>query len=393
MTDIPSPASGNSPASLDSLPETPVSPTAPNQTLNLPSSDPASAPAANKRKPSRRANTAERRATHNAVERQRRETLNSRFLDLAALLPNLSQIRRPSKSAIVNSSIAHIHSGRRHRAMASRELRTLKSEADALRRELNEWRDRSGLPRVEEPMRSDAFGLVLSGEVEILPIIPGMEDEDMEDDEDGLHSAHPDSQASSEQEILRAYAAQAQAQAALQRAQLARQNPLITSAHQTVAYDNPALAQQSHVYEPIPPQYQQQQLQQQYGLFDDKHAWSTQLVAAQQQMQLQAQAQAQAHAAHQQGYTTPPGSAHGYTPPNSGYGTPPSGYFPGGRMNTSLVRGSPVDDYSDASSVGSGRPRSGSFTSAAQQFDLVHDRAFSKRLPVGAGYPGFPLVA
>lgn len=33
-----------------------------------------------RRKPARRANTAERRATHNAVERQRRETLNSRFL-------------------------------------------------------------------------------------------------------------------------------------------------------------------------------------------------------------------------------------------------------------------------------------------------------------------------
>ena len=31
-------------------------------------------------KPSRRANTAERRATHNAAERQRRETLNGRFL-------------------------------------------------------------------------------------------------------------------------------------------------------------------------------------------------------------------------------------------------------------------------------------------------------------------------
>ena len=35
-----------------------------------------------RRKPSRRANTAERRATHNAVERQRRETLNGRFLVL-----------------------------------------------------------------------------------------------------------------------------------------------------------------------------------------------------------------------------------------------------------------------------------------------------------------------
>ena len=38
------------------------------------------APTGIKRKASRRANTAERRATHNAVERQRRETLNGRFL-------------------------------------------------------------------------------------------------------------------------------------------------------------------------------------------------------------------------------------------------------------------------------------------------------------------------
>ncbi|RXW23815.1 hypothetical protein EST38_g2035, partial [Candolleomyces aberdarensis] len=108
-----------------------------------------------KRKPSRRANTAERRATHNAVERQRRETLNGRFLDLAALLPNLSQIRRPSKSSIVNSSIAHIHASRRHRMLASRELRLVKAESDALRRELNDWRDQ-------------AFAIVVSGEMDAL---------------------------------------------------------------------------------------------------------------------------------------------------------------------------------------------------------------------------------
>ncbi|KAJ3755424.1 hypothetical protein EV360DRAFT_25091, partial [Lentinula raphanica] len=34
----------------------------------------------NKRKSTRRVNTAERRATHNAVERARRETLNGKFL-------------------------------------------------------------------------------------------------------------------------------------------------------------------------------------------------------------------------------------------------------------------------------------------------------------------------
>jgi len=121
------------------------------------------------------------------VERQRRETLNGRFLDLAGLLPNLSQIRRPSKSAIVNSSIAHIHASRRHRFLAARELRLIKMEADALRRELNEWRDRSALPRVEEPVRGEGFNLVLSGEVEVVvPTNPdddeGMDNEDGDDD-------------------------------------------------------------------------------------------------------------------------------------------------------------------------------------------------------------------
>lgn len=88
----------SSPAStLTDSPNTPQSPASPTnlvQTLSLPSSDQSSTPSTTntspgplnlanpqaKRKPSRRANTAERRATHNAVERQRRETLNGRFL-------------------------------------------------------------------------------------------------------------------------------------------------------------------------------------------------------------------------------------------------------------------------------------------------------------------------
>lgn len=183
-----SPEQANTPPSTDGS-QTPVSPNAV-QTLALPppvdnAPAPANAdkpaPGQAKRKPSRRANTAERRATHNAVERQRRETLNGRFLDLAALLPNLSQIRRPSKSSIVNSSIAHIQAARRHRALASRELRLLKMETDALRRELNEWRDRSGLPRVEEPVRGEAFQMILSGEVEAINAGPIDEEENAGD--------------------------------------------------------------------------------------------------------------------------------------------------------------------------------------------------------------------
>lgn len=163
-----------------------------------------------KRKPSRRANTAERRATHNAVERQRRETLNGRFLvsppffffrlmcshefppqDLAALLPNLSQIRRPSKSSIVNSSIAHIHASRRHRMLAARELRMLKHETDALRREINEWRNRAGIPSIEEPVRSDGFSMVLSGELEVIAAIPGEEDNEDDNDYPGYEDEFP----------------------------------------------------------------------------------------------------------------------------------------------------------------------------------------------------------
>jgi hypothetical protein len=103
--------------------------------------------------------------------------------DLAALLPNLSQIRRPSKSSIVNSSIAHIHASRRHRQLASRELRLLKLEADSLRRELNEWRDRAALPRVEEPPRGEGFTMVLTGEIEVLAAV--IDEEDGGDGYDG----------------------------------------------------------------------------------------------------------------------------------------------------------------------------------------------------------------
>lgn len=86
--------------------------------------------------------------------------------DLAALLPNLATVRRPSKSAIVNSSIALVHSHRRQRLLAARELRLLRSEGDALRRELNEWRDRAGLPRVEEPPRSPEFFALMNAGAE-----------------------------------------------------------------------------------------------------------------------------------------------------------------------------------------------------------------------------------
>ncbi|KAK7026023.1 hypothetical protein VNI00_015740 [Paramarasmius palmivorus] len=182
---VPSPASSHSSSEDREKPRTPDagSPAGSDLQDNTGASGSTSA-AGGKRKTSRRANTAERRATHNAVERQRREALNGRFLDLAKLLPNLSQIRRPSKSAIVNSSIAHIHASRRHRALASRELRLLKAECDHLRRELNEWRDRASIPRLRSLFEVKDLAWSLSGELEIIPISngPGDEDDDMYED-------------------------------------------------------------------------------------------------------------------------------------------------------------------------------------------------------------------
>ncbi|KAI8090671.1 hypothetical protein BDF21DRAFT_449716 [Thamnidium elegans] len=48
---------------------------------------------------------AERRAEHNAIERARRESLNTKFQSLAQILPNLNNYRRPSKSQIVEKAL------------------------------------------------------------------------------------------------------------------------------------------------------------------------------------------------------------------------------------------------------------------------------------------------
>ncbi|KAJ7478243.1 hypothetical protein FB451DRAFT_1396029 [Mycena latifolia] len=102
--------------------------------------------------------TAERRASHNAVERERRDQLNMRLADLAALLPNLEHVRRPSKARIVNSSIAH-------------------AECGSLRREVNGWREFRGVGAlIAPPHRGAVFAALLAGELEFEPAGSGDED-------------------------------------------------------------------------------------------------------------------------------------------------------------------------------------------------------------------------
>jgi hypothetical protein len=374
---LPVPSSPSS-ASADSpnTPQTPVSPTDLVRTLSLPPSDQSSSPSATnahssplssnslqaKRKPSRRANTAERRATHNAVERQRRETLNGRFLDLAALLPNLSQIRRPSKSAIVNSSIAHIHASRRHRAMASRELRLLKLEADAVRRELNEWRDRAHLPRVEEPVRSEAFSMVLNGEVEVLTSIPGMEEDedgealDNDDDVAGISRPIPE-----EAEDLNSMAVPTIKSAAnpfssnAHGASLAHilprpssiTRPVIAPNIPNASFENPAMTSFYDQQTQVPSQqYQMHFNASQTPETEKPAAWNDQIFLNQQLQQ---------QFANQHSMYTPPATSQGPSPVSAGQPFTHQGYYQTlpQQHPAQHIYGSPVDSE-DGSSVGSG---------------------------------------
>ncbi|KAK1235251.1 hypothetical protein PQX77_001532 [Marasmius sp. AFHP31] len=169
-----SPTSSASPLTPISPSQEPITlPALPNATALLPDTVLSTG---KKRKPS----TAERRANHNAVERARRETLNERFLDLAKIIPAISQHRKPSKALIVNSSIAYVHASRRHRTLASRELKTLQTEADQLRQELNDWRDRAGVKRVEEPRRSEEFGMVVRAELPLESDAPNSSEENVD---------------------------------------------------------------------------------------------------------------------------------------------------------------------------------------------------------------------
>lgn len=49
----------------------------------------------------------QRRAEHNAIERARRESLNTKFQQLAHSLPNLHNDRRPSKGTIIERTLEY----------------------------------------------------------------------------------------------------------------------------------------------------------------------------------------------------------------------------------------------------------------------------------------------
>jgi len=99
---------------------------------------------ASKRRSRRFPSTAAKRATHNAIERARRESLNGRFIELARALPNMASVKRPSKSAIVIKSLEFVHGAQ------SREQQ-MKDQNAALRREVEDLRARLGQTQSRPP--------------------------------------------------------------------------------------------------------------------------------------------------------------------------------------------------------------------------------------------------
>lgn len=95
--------------------------------------------------------SAERRATHNAIERARRESLNGRFLQLAASLPAISDVRRPSKSLIVNKSLDFVADAMNREAIYRLKIDNMRDENAKLREQLNKFLTQAGLETVPEP--------------------------------------------------------------------------------------------------------------------------------------------------------------------------------------------------------------------------------------------------
>jgi hypothetical protein len=221
-----------------------------------------------------RISTADRRASHNAVERQRREALNARFLDLAGVLPNLASVRRPSKSSIVNSSIAYINASRRHRILAAQQLSLLHEECQSLRREANEWRSRAGVMRLDTPSRGDSFSMVLGEELHYeVGDLQGYDEEDVDEYGAGVMAGYR-----AEEEMMRMHMMQQQAAAHAQsQSPFAHNVPPMPTV--TVTRPTPYARPASH--SPViasPTSYdtydEQLQLQQQFMMQADEKSWA-----------------------------------------------------------------------------------------------------------------------
>ncbi|KAJ2691979.1 hypothetical protein H4R19_006244 [Coemansia spiralis] len=102
------------------------------------------------------ADHAQRRATHNAIERARRESLNGQFQDLASAVPALTQVRRPSKATIVEKSLDYIRTFKEHLGNRDQYIKKLQLRNLALHDEVNRLRSQLGLEPLAETSEPEA---------------------------------------------------------------------------------------------------------------------------------------------------------------------------------------------------------------------------------------------
>ena len=281
--------------------------------------------------------------------------------------------------------------------MASRELRLLKLETDAVRRELNEWRDRAHLPRVEEPVRSEAFTMVLSGEVEVLTSIPGMEEEEdgeaLDNDDDVAGISRPISEEAEDLTSIAVPTIKSTANpfshnglnhsGASQLAHILPRpssitRPVIAQNIPNVSFENPALTSFYDQQTQIPSQQYQMHFNVGQTTETEKPAaWNNQIYANQQLQQ---------QFANQHGMYTP-ATSQGSSPVSTGQPFTHQGYYQTHPQQhpAQHLYGSPVDSE-DGSSVGSGfdeRDRSNSGTYGSPQGARTGSRPGSYEVPGG----------
>lgn len=103
---------------------------------------------------------AEKRANHNAIERARRDSLNNRFQEIADCIPQLRDVKKPSKSLIMNKTLEYVKVAQKKLDNSSKEARDLKKENERLKAEIK--------------MLRNHISRTTPGELEHLELEPGL---------------------------------------------------------------------------------------------------------------------------------------------------------------------------------------------------------------------------
>ncbi|KUI67414.1 hypothetical protein VM1G_03136 [Cytospora mali] len=102
--------------------------------------------------------TADDRAAHRIIEKERREAFRKRLSALAHLLPALSD-KAPqtlSKHTVVEEGISHVMVQNARLDEAAQNMRALAQERDELLNELNQWRSQAGIS-LRRPRETTAY--------------------------------------------------------------------------------------------------------------------------------------------------------------------------------------------------------------------------------------------